>query len=40
MALVISKHIELKSGISMRRFVDEAEKFLTGIFYIKSLIRS
>jgi hypothetical protein len=30
MALVISKHIELKSGISMRRFVDAAYKISDG----------
>jgi len=30
MALVISKHIELKTGISIRRFIDESKKIIDG----------
>jgi len=30
MALVISKHIELKTGISIRRFIDESKKIVDG----------
>ena len=30
MALVISKHIELKTGVSIRRFIDEARKITDG----------
>ena len=30
MALVISKHIELKAGISIRRFIDESKKVVDG----------
>ena len=30
MALVISKHIELKTGISIRKFLDEAKKIVDG----------
>ncbi len=30
MALVISKHIELKTGISMRKFIDESKKIVDG----------
>jgi hypothetical protein len=30
MALVISKHIEIKAGISIRRFLDEAKKIVDG----------
>ncbi|MBI3220221.1 MAG: IS1634 family transposase [Bacteroidetes bacterium] len=30
MALVISKHIELKAGISVRRFLDESKKIVDG----------
>jgi hypothetical protein len=30
MALVISKHIELKAGISIRKFIDEAKKIVDG----------
>jgi hypothetical protein len=26
MALVISKHIELKTGVSIRKFIDESKK--------------
>jgi transposase len=30
MALVISKHIELKTGISIRKFIDESKKIVDG----------
>ena len=30
MALTISKHIEIKAGISIRRFLDEAKKIVDG----------
>ncbi|MBK6665579.1 MAG: hypothetical protein IPG48_05350 [Saprospiraceae bacterium] len=30
MALVISKHIELKAGISIRKFIDESKKIVDG----------
>jgi transposase len=30
MALVISKHIELKTGISIRKFIDESKKVVEG----------
>ena len=30
MALVVSKHIELKTGISIRRFIDESKKIVDG----------
>jgi len=30
MALVISKHIELKTGISIRKFIDESKKVVDG----------
>lgn len=30
MALVLSKHIELKTGVSIRRFIDEAKKIADG----------
>jgi len=30
MALVISKHIELKTGVSIRKFIDEAKKIVDG----------
>lgn len=30
MALVISKHIELKTGVSIRRFIDESKKVVDG----------
>ncbi len=30
MALVISKHIELKTGISIRKFIDESKKVIDG----------
>ena len=30
MALVISKHIELKAGVSIRKFIDEAKKIVDG----------
>jgi len=30
MALVIAKHVELKTGISIRKFVDEAKKNADG----------
>lgn len=30
MALAISKHIELKTGISIRRFIDESKKIVDG----------
>jgi len=30
MALVISKHIELKTGISIRKFIDESRKIVDG----------
>ena len=30
MALVISKHIELKAGISLRKFLDESKKIVDG----------
>ena len=30
MALVISKHIELKAGISIRKFLDESKKIIDG----------
>lgn len=30
MALVISKHIELRTGVSIRRFIDEAKKVVDG----------
>ena len=30
MALVISKHIELKTGVSIRKFLDEAKKIVDG----------
>lgn len=30
MALVISKHIELKTGISIRKFIDESKKIIDG----------
>lgn len=30
MALVISKHIELKAGVSIRRFLDESKKIIDG----------
>jgi transposase len=31
MALVISKHIELKTGISIRKFIDESKKMVDGV---------
>lgn len=31
MALVVSKHIELKTNVSIRRFIDEAKKIVDGI---------
>jgi hypothetical protein len=30
MALVISKHIEIKTGISIRKFIDESKKIVDG----------
>ncbi|MFU8842584.1 MAG: hypothetical protein ACNA7V_02120 [Bacteroidales bacterium] len=30
MVLVISKHIELKTGISIRKFLDESKKIVDG----------
>jgi len=30
MALVVSKHIELKTGISIRKFIDESKKIVDG----------
>jgi hypothetical protein len=30
MALVISKHIELKAGVSVRKFLDESKKIVDG----------
>ena len=30
MALIISKHIELKTGISIRKFIDESKKIVDG----------
>lgn len=30
MALVVSKHIELKTGVSIRRFIDESKKIVDG----------
>ena len=30
MALVISKHIELKAGVSIRKFIDESKKIVDG----------
>ena len=30
MALVVSKHIELKAGVSIRRFLDESKKIVDG----------
>jgi transposase len=30
MALVISKHIELKAGLSLRKFLDESKKIVDG----------
>lgn len=34
-ALVISKHIELKTGISIRKFIDESKKVVDGILLNK-----
>ncbi len=30
MALVVAKHIELKTGLSIRKFIDEAKKVVDG----------
>jgi len=30
MALVISKHVELKAGVLIRRFLDESKKIIDG----------
>ena len=30
MALAISKHIELKTGVSIRKFIDESKKVVDG----------
>jgi hypothetical protein len=30
MALIVSKHIELKTGVSIRKFIDESKKVLDG----------
>jgi hypothetical protein len=30
MALVISKHIEIKTGMSIRKFIDESKKIVDG----------
>jgi transposase len=30
MALVVSKHIELKTGVSIRKFIDESKKIVDG----------
>jgi hypothetical protein len=30
MALAISKHIELKTGVSIRKFIDESKKIVDG----------
>ena len=30
MALIISKHIEIKAGVSIRRFLDEAKRIADG----------
>ena len=30
MALVVSKHIELKTGVSIRKFIDESRKIVDG----------
>ncbi len=30
MALVVSKHIELKTGVSIRKFTDESKKIVDG----------
>ncbi|MBK9254393.1 MAG: hypothetical protein IPM42_02775 [Saprospiraceae bacterium] len=30
MALVISKHIELKTGVSIRKFLDESKRIVDG----------
>jgi transposase len=30
MALVVSKHIELRTGISIRKFIDESKKLIDG----------
>lgn len=30
MALVVSKHIELKTGVSIRKFIDESKKVVDG----------
>ena len=30
MALVISKHIDLKAGVSVRKFLDETKKIIDG----------
>lgn len=30
MALVISKHIELKTGVSIRKFIEESKKVVDG----------
>jgi hypothetical protein len=31
-ALVVSKHIELQTGISIKRFIDESKKIVDGQF--------
>ena len=35
-ALVISKHIELKAGISIRKFIDESKKIVDGVLLNKA----
>ena len=35
-ALVITKHIELKTGVSIRKFIDESKKITDGILLNKA----